>query len=290
MSKVSALILAVHLLAASARAAAFTLTVSTTGPNSPSVVVSSNPTTGINCGSTNTQCTASYAAGTVVTLTEIPASTASFAGWTYANGCATNSTTCKVTMSAAAAVSAAFNPVFDLSLFGNGLGAVTASSGAVNCTWTNGCARGASQRYSYPKGTSVVLTEVAGASSTFAGWTGNAGCSHASTCTFALNGYNVIVATFSSYGPFTIKLNVVGFGVVVSSPSGINCPGVSCSHQFSSGTVVHLSTRALAGSFFSGWANGGCGGKTPCVVTSSSTQQGLGGAESPAAFFYKSNP
>lgn len=279
------LILFLALAAAPARAN-FVLTVSTTGPKSPSVIYSSNPATGINCGSSSTACSASFASGAVVNLTATVGSTVTFAGWTYADGCATNSKTCRVTMHAATPVAAAFNPIIGLRLYGNGLGTVTTSSGLVNCTWLNGCARGAMQTYSFAKGTQLVLRANPVSSSTFAGWSGDAGCSHASTCTFTVNGYEVITATFASYGPFTIAINLRGGGSVRSSPAGIVC-GPTCAAQFSSGTVVHLSTLAAAGYFFAGWSNGGCSGLTPCVVTSSSAQQGLRGAESPSAFFYR---
>lgn len=287
MTKIFVLLLA---LSARTYATTYTLVVSTTGPKSPSVVFSSNPATGINCGSSSTACSMVVASGTFVTLTEVSASTVVFAGWTYANGCATNKTTCRLSVIANTTIGAAFNPVLELSLHGNGLGAIAQSSTAINCTWFNGCARGGKQRYNFPKGTVLVLSEVVGASSTFTGWSGDAGCNTASTCTVTLNGYEAIVATFSSTGPFTIKVNVRGLGRVRSSPTGINCGNGSafCSAEFSSGTAVSLSTLAAAGYYFSGWADGTCSGRTPCVVVSSSVQQGLGGAESPSAFFYKS--
>jgi len=69
---------------------------STSSPASP---------TQINCGPT---CSASYASGTVVTLTATPNSLSIFNGW---SGCDTVSgTTCTVTMSAARSVTANFLP------------------------------------------------------------------------------------------------------------------------------------------------------------------------------------
>ena len=55
------------LLAIPARAN-YTLAISTAGPASASVIVSTPA--GINCGSTNTTCSASFAAGSTVTLAE----------------------------------------------------------------------------------------------------------------------------------------------------------------------------------------------------------------------------
>lgn len=284
---IRALLLAL-LAAAPASATSYVLTVSTTGPKSTSVITSSNPSTGIWCGSSHTACTATFTAGTVVTLTEVTGSTVVFAGWTYTLGCAHNLPTCQVTMGAARAVSAKFMPILGVGLHGNGGGVVTSTSLALSCGWTGACAGGAVLTKGFTKGTQIVLTEVADGSSTFTGWTGDAGCGHASTCTFTLNGYEVITATFSSTGPYTIAVKKVGQGTIRSSPAGINC-GSTCSGTFAGSTSITLSTLAASGYFFAGWANGGCSGKTtPCVVIASSTQQGLGGLQTPTAFFYRS--
>jgi hypothetical protein len=79
----------------------YTLTVSKTGTGSGTVT--SSPA-GINCGAT---CSASYASGTVVTLTATPDGSSTFGGWSGA-GCA-GTGTCVVTMSAAQSVTATFN-------------------------------------------------------------------------------------------------------------------------------------------------------------------------------------
>lgn len=280
MTRAAALLLALLLAAPASAATAYTLAVSTRGPVSPSLVTSSPA--GISCPPT---CSHAFSSGTVVELAATTASTAVFAGWGGARGCGTNLRACRLTMNAAAVVSAAFNPVLDVRLAGNGLGVVTSSGGLVDCGGRNGCARGAAARYSFPAGAQVVLTAAPASSSTFVGWTGSGSCATASTCTFTVSGYTVIVATFSSTGPFTIKVNVRGGGSVSSSPDGIRCGG-TCAAEFSSGTVVSLSTRAAPGYYFAGWGNGGCSGLAPCVVVSSSAQQALGGAESPSAYFY----
>ena len=78
----------------------FLLTVNKTGLASGSGSVSSNPA-GVDCGA---DCSESYTAGTVVTLTAAPS--ALFSGWT---GCDTVSdTTCTVTMQSARSVTARF--------------------------------------------------------------------------------------------------------------------------------------------------------------------------------------
>jgi phospholipase C len=64
--------------------------------------ITSSPS-GINCGST---CTATYASGTAVTLTETPNATSTFGGW---GGACSGTGSCSVTLSANTSVSASFN-------------------------------------------------------------------------------------------------------------------------------------------------------------------------------------
>jgi hypothetical protein len=80
---------------------AFTLTVSKAG--SGAGTVTSSPA-GINCGST---CQATYASGTMVTLTATPDAGSTFTGW---SGACTGTGSCTVTMNAARAVTATFGP------------------------------------------------------------------------------------------------------------------------------------------------------------------------------------
>ncbi len=81
-------------------ATGFTLTVTEAGTGSGSVT--SSPS-GITCPST---CSATYSSGTVVTLTATATAGQTFAGW---SGACSGTGTCKVTMSAAKAVTATFN-------------------------------------------------------------------------------------------------------------------------------------------------------------------------------------
>jgi hypothetical protein len=78
----------------------FTLSVAVAGDGAGSV--SSSPA-GIDCGST---CSASYAGGTAVTLTPVPATLSRFAGW---GGACAGSAACIVTMDAAKTVTATFD-------------------------------------------------------------------------------------------------------------------------------------------------------------------------------------
>lgn len=260
-----------------------TLTVSTLGPVSSSIIVSSPA--GISCPGT---CSAVFNDSTTITLTETAGSTVSFAGWI--GGCRTNSSTCSFPFYSTQTVVAKYNPTLSLSLNGNGLGAVSDSTGIVVCNYAvgNPCSSGAVVMYPFAQGSTITLTEVAGGSSTFVGWSGYSGCAFASTCTVHMSVSRVIVSTFNSAGPFDLAVTAAGpgAGLITSSPSGISCSS-ACAASFSSGTPVTLTASTTsASSYFAGWANGGCSGTSTCVVVSSSARQGLYGNRSPVAFFY----
>lgn len=273
-------------LAAAPARATFTLTVSTSGPSTPLTIVTSTPG-GIVCPGT---CAAVFAASAVVTLGEVHPSTMAFVGWGGPNGCRSNNPTCTLTLRANASVIATFNPLLALSFAGNGIGSVNTSSSA-DVAGANFYGSTASAKLVYSPGSVVVLTASTGAYSSFTGWSGDPGCNTASTCTFTINGYKAIVATFAaSGGTFPLAVTIPkGGGTVTSSPAGISCPGV-CRSTFTVNTVVTMTTAAAAGYRFAGWANGGCSKLVPCVVTSTSPLQGLGGPQSPAAYFYRNAP
>jgi subtilisin family serine protease len=64
----------------------------------------------------------------------------------------------------------------------------------------------------------------------------------------------------------TVTKGGAGTGTVTSSPAGINC-GSTCTHSFTSGTLVTLTAAPAAGSAFAGWSGGGCSGTGTCQVT-----------------------
>ena len=129
--------------------------------------VTSSPV-GINCG---TDCSESYAFGTVVTLTALPAVGSTFAGWSGA-GCS-GIGSCQVTMTAARSVTATFTvmehllTIFVPFVFGGGSGTVTSSPVGINC--------GTDCSESYAFGTVVTLTALPAVGSRFVGWTGGRG-------------------------------------------------------------------------------------------------------------------
>ncbi|MGA8489818.1 MAG: alkaline phosphatase family protein [Terriglobales bacterium] len=227
--------------------------------------VTSEPA-GISCAPT---CSASFAVGTQVTLTETPATNSTFAGWS-GGGCSGTSSTCTVTLSASEQVTATFNinqslPLLTVVLAGTGAGTVSSSPAGINCPTT--CSA------SFAVGTQVTLTEAPATNSSFAGWSG--ACSGAaSTCTVALSASQQVTATFNiNQVLLSVGLAGTGTGSVSSSPAGINCP-TTCSASFNAGAQVTLTETPGTGSTFAGWSGGGCSGTSAtCVLTLTASQQ-----------------
>lgn len=232
-------------------AASVTLTVATAG--SGTGTVTSTPA-GLNCGAT---CTLTVSSGSVVTLTAAPAPNNTLTDW--GGACPTGSATCAVTVNGNQTVTATFstssaNPSLSVTFAGTGVGSMTCNGGACNA--------------SYPWGTSVTVSGVADANSSFAGWSGG-GCTGTADCTVLLWANTQLTATFNLL-PVSAQLSVAkdgtGTGTVNSNPAGINC-GATCSESYAGGTVVTLTAAPTAGSTFAGWSGGGCAGIGTCDVT-----------------------
>ena len=71
--------------------------------------------------------------------------------------------------------------------------------------------------------------------------------------------------------PLTVEKTGTGNGIIMSTPSGIDC-GSNCEAYFTSGTVVTLTATPLEGSTFSGWS-GACSGTGDCQVTISQVRE-----------------
>ena len=193
-----------------------------------------------------------------------------FAGW--GGDCATaTGAVCTVTPGPSnMAVTARFADVqsISVSLSGNGGGLVTGGS-TIACTRAGGVNSGKCAE-SATFGSSVTLTAIADAQSTFSGWTG--ACSGlATTCTTTLSQARTVVATFSrrqvdltttlsGSGAGTVSVN----GVVVCSTPG-NIAAVSCSQSFDIGSSVTVSATAASRSLFTGFS-GACNGTPACTL------------------------
>lgn len=141
--------------------------------------------TGINCG---VDCSEEYEAGTTVTLTATAMSGSGFVGWS-GGGC-TGTGTCTVTMSAATTVTAEFAALstVTVNLSGTGTGTVVSNPAGISCA--GDCTE------DFLDGTSVTLTATPDAGSSFSSWSGVAGCTTATTCTFTVSGAVTVTATF----------------------------------------------------------------------------------------------
>jgi Divergent InlB B-repeat domain len=184
------------------------LTLTVTKAGTGSGTVSSSPA-GISCGST---CSASFASGTQVTLTESAATNSTFAGWS-GGGC-TGTGTCVVTLNAATIVTATFNSntngfALTVAEAGTGTGTVTSAPAGISCPTT--CSA------NFASGTQVTLTAAASANSTFAGWSGG-GCTGTGTCVVTMTAATMVAATFNSgSSPVTIGIGQ-GSSTVTTTP------------------------------------------------------------------------
>ena len=156
------------------------LTVSKSGTGT----VTSSPA-GISCGN---DCTETYPAGTVVTLTADPSNGSTFAGWSGA--CSGTNPTCQVTMDASKAVTATFvatpRVTLDVEKLGSGSGTVTGPG--INC--------GGNCSETYDVGTVVTLTADAANGSTFIGWSANCPPTTPTSCQVTMDVSKTVTATF----------------------------------------------------------------------------------------------
>jgi phospholipase C len=216
--------------------------------------ITSNPS-GINCPTT---CSASFAAGTKVTLTATPGSNYLFTGW--AGACSGSS--CTVTLNSAETVSANFTAGDGISVAfaGTGTGTVASNPAGINCPGT--CSA------TYAQGTQVTLTETPGANIYFGGWSG--ACVGTTTCSVTVNAAENITATFNAPETLTVTTAGAGTGTVTSNPAGISCTSGSstgCSASFPPGQVVGLTETPGGNNTFSGWSGLCSGTTTTCSVT-----------------------
>ncbi len=222
--------------------------------------VTSTPA-GINCGAT---CAANFNQNSSVTLTAASTAGSTFTGW--AGACTGTTATCTVAMSAAKAVTATFTAIpvqLAVTKAGTGAGTVTSTPVGINC--------GATCAANFNQNSSVTLTALATAGSTFTGWTG-ACTGTATTCTVTLSQAQSVSASFSiiQFG-LTVTKTGAGTGTVTSTPTGIDC-GANCTGNFDQGSSVTLTAVATAGSNFSGWSGACTGTASTCTVPMAQAQ------------------
>ena len=201
-------------------------------------------------------CTGAFPVGTQVTLTETPASGASFTAW--GGACSGTSATCALTLSGNQTVTAAFGTAqaasTQLQVSVTGTGTIVSSPAGIDCPQT--CTA------TFPAGTQIVLTPNVpeDGTFTFAGWGG--ACTGNSICNLTMSANQSVSATFTQ-APL-LQVSLTGSGTVTSSPAGINC-GTNCSAPFATGSNVALTATPAAGWALQSWG-GACSGSAGCSV------------------------
>ena len=233
-----------------------TLTVANAGTG-VGVVTSSDGA--INCGGAGAACSSQYPTGTAVSLTAAPTAGSDFASWSEP-GC--TGATCIVTLSSARTVTATFTrKIFRVSINRVGDGNVTSSPAGIDCGAVSCSA-------SFPSGTPLTLTAVAGNGLHVASWSASKCTAGSVTCVFTPVADIEVTVTFTQVAgdPLSVALKGTGSGTVTSSPMGIDCPAATCSTPFPSGQQVTLTESPAEGSTFSGW-NVCTGLGSTCTVT-----------------------
>jgi hypothetical protein len=224
--------------------------------------VTSSPAA-LDCGAA---CAVNFVKDSTVTLTAVPGLHTEPAAWSGCTEIAAENK-CKVTMSAAKAVTATFNlqpgyALYHLSVAktGSGAGAVTGSAGGIEC--------GSTCSAQLVTGTEVALTPTPAAGSVFERWYGG-GCTFEAVCKTTI-GQNdkTVTAVFTATGSrtLTVQATGTGAGTVVSKPqgTGVQC-SATCSYEPPAGTLYKLVATPAAGSTFAGFS-GACTGTGACKV------------------------
>ena len=228
--------------------------------------VTSSPS-GIECGSL---CSQEFEEGEAVTLIATPGEGSEFSGWS--GECASVSgNECKVTMSAARAITAEFSPAsgapkFKLSVskLGTGAGKVTSTPAGISC--------GLTCNFEFEEGKEVELKEEASPGSEFKEWTG--ACSGSGTCKVTMTEARSVGAVFE-FKPtpeYTLTVTVSGEGEVSANAGTISgCTssgGANCKGTYLEGAKVTLTETPGAGQQFKGWGTPQCDESTAttCLV------------------------
>jgi hypothetical protein len=209
---------------------------------------------GIACDSA---CAATFAAGTMVTLTATPDATSVFAGWSGA--CTADP--CTVRVDQLALVTAEFDALrYDVSVdVGAGFGVVFSDPTGIDCGHT--CTA------SVRAGTTITLTETPDTGGSFVQWGGD--CSSAGgdqTCSLVVDGDRSVLAQFVSgmvtTNPLLVVIEGDGSGTVSTVDGTINCPDV-CGANEPAEVQINLEAAAAPGSVFAGWSGSECSGTNP---------------------------
>lgn len=240
------------------------LNVSKTGSGSGAVVADSGA---VNCGST---CSGDYPYNAAVTLTATRDAGSTFLGWT--GDCNGTAQTCTVTMNRAQNVGAAFSSTsvatkdLAVGITGSGTGGVTSTPAGIAC----GTA-GSTCTAAFTNGSTVTLTAMAVAGSTFMGWTG--ACTGNGSCSVTMSQSQYVSASFTNSASPTVKELVVstsgnGLGGVTSTPVAIFCgtAGSTYTAPFDNGIAITLTATPAIGTDVA-WSGDCTGSGLTCNLT-----------------------
>ncbi len=194
-----------------------------------------------------------------------------FAGWGGACAEATGDSCVVTPAGVALSTSAKFLDVraMAVTLAGPGGGLVTGGS-SIACTRSAGNTSGTCSE-SATFGTSVTLTALPNAQSSFGGWTGDC-TGQSATCTTTMSQARAVQATFvRRQVVFSVTMEGPGGGSVSLDGAPVctranNQPPASCARSFDAGSLVVITATAAGGSRFAGFA-GACSGTGACTLT-----------------------
>ena len=152
--------------------------------------VSSSPA-GISCVEGGASCSAPFAAGTPIVLTEQPGASLQFGGW--GGACAGAASTCAITLGSSTSATAQFGTFYALTFTTTGNGTVSADSGALQaCGASSGVCAG-----NYLAGSLVVLTATPATGAALSGWSGACSAASGGQCTLTMSAAASAGAGFS---------------------------------------------------------------------------------------------
>ena len=214
---------------------------------------------GIECSG---DCNGTFTAGSAVTLTAEADEGSRFARWddVDCHGGTESEESCMVTLADDVALGAVFErekATLTVDFGGEGSGSV---SGAIKCP--GACTD------TFPAGSPVTLTALAGEGSVFVRWRGvscESGDQEVESCTVTVGGEMTAIAVFEPGVALTVRTG--GGGTITSDPTGINCRE-TCSVDFAQGADVTLRAVPDEGWEFAGWGGGDCSdfGTDDCIV------------------------
>ena len=206
-------------------------------------IVTSSPE-GLECS--QGKCLGKFPENSIVTLTAIPGKGQSFKKW---RGPCRGKETCTVKMKKHRKIFAQFTtalppPPVILTIALKGKGKITSSPEGLECS-SDGC------KGEFPHGTVVTLKPMAGEGHVFSEWGG--ACKGNETCTITLTEPVEIQAGFVLLPNTTLTVLIVGEGIVLSDPDGIECKTGTCVAEFKQGTAVTLTAKPGEGQIFTKW-------------------------------------